>query len=191
MARRKAQTYGSAILFGTRRAPLGAPITASFRQRASLFRSVAHQSPAEPSASSWQGLLSGPGRSSAAARVLDLRSQACGRRTSSRLIVRLAKRPSSGRGDGECTRGLGGGDKIARWPAVRPVARNPHPHREVRFASAALEPLVDCRVAELLSVSLVRAREPCPCCMRPIDFFFGGWGHVSGIARKASHQSRI
>jgi hypothetical protein len=64
VARRKTQTYGSAILMGPRRAPHGAPIATFVRRRAllsigltALNRRVAGQRKAKSSASSWQGLL--------------------------------------------------------------------------------------------------------------------------------------
>src|SRR5215831_15681554 len=69
------------------------------------------RTPTDPSASSWQGLLMAPeGAPTPPERSCCVTSP--GRRTSSRLYVRLEKRPSSGRGGAECKCDLERGDKL-------------------------------------------------------------------------------
>ena len=122
MARRKAQTYGSVSVAGTRRAPLGAPHalkqrSGSASKNAHLQRSrsacyLRHLSAPGPasstesgltsgsasSASSWQGLLVVPGGAPVPPEWLVSETSPAGRRTPSRNHERLMMRPSSERG---------------------------------------------------------------------------------------------
>jgi hypothetical protein len=61
MARRKAQSYGSAILLEPRRAPLGAPLRRLANTGPRFSPVCRANAPAEPSASSWRGLVVVPG----------------------------------------------------------------------------------------------------------------------------------
>jgi hypothetical protein len=152
LARRKAQTYGIHDPFGiaagaSRRATCADAAAASACYLRPICRRRAALSPSAlrfPCKQRWEpafgigqtvvsqllaGPLSGPGRSPGAARVPDPRDQARGRRATSRLYARLAKRPFGGRGECDDSRGLNDGDSAAiatsrhtgdsRYPAPR------------------------------------------------------------------------
>jgi len=69
VARRKAQTYGVAILARTARAPLGAPVAASVRHRAALSATGTASNGLPEVSQLLAGPHSEPGRSPGAARV--------------------------------------------------------------------------------------------------------------------------
>ena len=94
MARRKAQTYGSAILLGSRRAPLGAPV-ADVSGTGPRFRRVGLNLPTCIS-QLLAGTPSGPGGSPAPPRVLGLRKPSPqGHRTSSRIATPRESAPQA------------------------------------------------------------------------------------------------
>jgi hypothetical protein len=142
VARRKTQTYGSAILEGPRRAPCGAP-HAHLQMRSSrpeagsaspngacYLQRLFSTGPRFPlpamagrSASSWQGLPNGPGGSPDAARVPAC-EPARRRRPSSRLANARAKRPSEGRGRRSLMQGWRGEDKFWRTASQAALRRS-------------------------------------------------------------------